>query len=154
MTSLILCPECQKAVGFPEGTHPSAQVRCPLCEKEFTLGEAIPDDVAELVIVDPGFVAAESEAAADANQSNESLGMAAGGEAASLTGATETEGAPDATDEDSEETMFFEGGVPDGTADIEGKEGDVSFDDFGFGDTADGDGTEVKDKEADEEKEK
>ncbi len=71
MSTLTFCPECEAKVGVPDGTHPSAQVRCPLCGHEFTLGESVPDDVPELIVVDPGLVETADESAAQAAEGSD-----------------------------------------------------------------------------------
>jgi len=62
MISVTLCPDCQKQVAVPDGTHETAEVQCPLCDTQFKLAEAVPDDLQSVAIIDPGEVAAEPAA--------------------------------------------------------------------------------------------
>jgi LSD1 subclass zinc finger protein len=36
------CPKCRQPVSLPSETEPAETVRCPLCQAEYPLGEAIP----------------------------------------------------------------------------------------------------------------
>jgi hypothetical protein len=42
MLAISTCPRCQKSVSIPNGIDSDAVVRCPLCNAEYRLGEAIP----------------------------------------------------------------------------------------------------------------
>jgi hypothetical protein len=66
MTSLTICPACQKPLAIPPDTHETATVQCPLCDEEFKLTDAVPDDLPMLAVIDPGtpdLAAAEGETA-------------------------------------------------------------------------------------------
>jgi hypothetical protein len=45
------CPRCQKPVSIPTGVDPTTLVRCPLCEAEYALGEALAETPPELIPV-------------------------------------------------------------------------------------------------------
>lgn len=45
MPATSTCPRCQKPVSIPTGIDSDAVVRCPLCDAEFPLGEAIPPEL-------------------------------------------------------------------------------------------------------------
>ncbi len=76
---LSTCPKCQKQVLIPSGVDGSAVVRCPLCEVEYPLAEALALAPPELIVVadvpsaaklsgTPGDPEGENEAAAVAKQ--------------------------------------------------------------------------------------
>ncbi|MEK6248291.1 MAG: hypothetical protein N2C12_08935, partial [Planctomycetales bacterium] len=67
MFSLIICPECEKKVGIPAGTHETAEVKCPGCEADFTLADLLPDDLEIVTIVDPGEGPVETPDASDSD---------------------------------------------------------------------------------------
>ena len=41
MPILSNCPKCEQPVTVPDGVDPSGQVRCPLCDAEYPLSEAM-----------------------------------------------------------------------------------------------------------------
>lgn len=45
MTSISICPRCQRPVAIPQSVDLSAEVRCPLCGEEYPLKEAIPPEL-------------------------------------------------------------------------------------------------------------
>ncbi len=131
MSMMTVCPDCKAQVGVPDGTHPTAQVRCPLCEVEFSFGESIPDDLPEVVVVDPGFAepAAEEEALAGAAKAAEEA-------SAQTVEGTETDDAAAVKTDDGadEDTKWF---VPDDGD--EPVDSGFSFDPFGDSDSSGGD---------------
>ncbi|MCE5268802.1 MAG: hypothetical protein LLG00_13055 [Planctomycetaceae bacterium] len=48
---LSTCPKCEKQVSIPPGTDASVAVRCPLCEAEYPLSEALSLLPPELIVV-------------------------------------------------------------------------------------------------------
>jgi hypothetical protein len=58
------CPNCRKQVAIPAGVDSAAEVRCPLCDAEYVLGEALALAPPELIPVR----FEENEAAAVARQ--------------------------------------------------------------------------------------
>ncbi len=69
------CPKCDKPVSIPAGVDASAAVRCPLCNAEYALGEALTPPPPELIPVglpdvQPAAVIA-GEAAAEPQQASE-----------------------------------------------------------------------------------
>ncbi|MFV2065961.1 MAG: hypothetical protein ACC645_03205 [Pirellulales bacterium] len=52
MPAVSHCPRCTALVSLPGGIDPSARVRCPLCEEEFPLREALDKAPPELIVVD------------------------------------------------------------------------------------------------------
>lgn len=145
MSTLTFCPECEAKVGVPDGTHPSAQVRCPLCEHEFTLGESVPDDVPELIVVDPGLVETADESAAQAAEGSDGEDSKPADDAA----AAEQE-AKKAGDEGEKSGADFLAGL---AAADDGASEQVSFNSFGdSGEKSDEDGeSSVATKEGKEE---
>lgn len=55
------CPKCQKQVMVPDGLGADVQVRCPLCEAEYTVGEALAMAPPALIVVSPILVAPSPE---------------------------------------------------------------------------------------------
>ena len=49
MLAISNCPRCQRLVSLPAEMDMAVRVRCPCCEAEYPLGEAIP---LELIPVD------------------------------------------------------------------------------------------------------
>ena len=45
------CPKCQKQITVPDGVGPAALVRCPLCDEQYTLGEALAIAPPALIVV-------------------------------------------------------------------------------------------------------
>jgi hypothetical protein len=138
MSTLTFCPECEAKVGVPDGTHPSAQVQCPLCEHEFTLGESVPDDVPELIIVDPSFVEADSAVSAG-SAADDATAQAAegsdGDEAGDDVAVAEKESTEASGDGEATEGGFLAGLAAGGAAD------EVAFNPFGDAEkSSDGDG--------------
>ena len=69
MPILSKCPKCQQPVTVPDGIDPAGEVRCPLCDAEYPLSEAMASAPPALIPVDavpagPGPVA-ETETPAD-----------------------------------------------------------------------------------------
>ena len=62
------CPKCDKPVSIPAGVDASAAVRCPLCNAEYALGEALtppPPELIPVVLPDvqlPGAITGETAA--------------------------------------------------------------------------------------------
>ena len=54
MTSVTICPGCQRQVLVPPDTNETALVACPLCSEEFVLSGSIPEDAPALKIVNAG----------------------------------------------------------------------------------------------------
>ena len=52
------CPKCQKQVAIPDGAEPESRVRCPLCDAEYALSEALALAPPALILID-----AEADAA-------------------------------------------------------------------------------------------
>jgi len=52
MPIISKCPKCEQAVTIPDGIDPQAAVRCPLCEVEFPLAEAMAGAPPALIPVD------------------------------------------------------------------------------------------------------
>ena len=52
MPAVVNCPKCDAQVSLPVGADPVWQVRCPLCDKEFPLAEALDQAPPELIVVD------------------------------------------------------------------------------------------------------
>ncbi len=50
------CPRCDQPVTVPDGIDPGAEVRCPLCEVVYPLGEALAEVPPALIPVDPDAV--------------------------------------------------------------------------------------------------
>ena len=62
MFAISTCPRCRRHVSLPAAWDRTARVRCPFCEAEYPLDEAIPP---ELIPVDGGQApGTENEAAA------------------------------------------------------------------------------------------
>src|SRR5258708_7012030 len=51
MSIISSCPQCAKQVTIPSGSAPSDRVRCPLCQAEYTLGEALANAPPMLILV-------------------------------------------------------------------------------------------------------
>jgi hypothetical protein len=47
------CPKCQEQVSIPFGVEAEAMVRCPMCDAEYALGEALALAPPELIVVSP-----------------------------------------------------------------------------------------------------
>jgi hypothetical protein len=145
MSLMTVCPDCKAQVGVPDGTHLTAQVRCPLCEVEFSFGESIPDDLPEVVVVDPGFVepaAEEADLTGAAKAAEEASAQTAEGTQTDADAAVKTD------DGASEETPWFtpdDGGEP--------VESGFSFDPFGDSERGDSDKDDAE-KAADKDAEK
>jgi len=54
MPAVSHCPRCHVLVSLPSGVDPSARVRCPRCDEEFPLREAIDNGPPELIVVETG----------------------------------------------------------------------------------------------------
>lgn len=50
MPSISTCPRCQKSVSIPTGIADDAVVRCPMCNAEYPLGEAIPPELIPVLV--------------------------------------------------------------------------------------------------------
>jgi hypothetical protein len=61
MPAIVSCPRCQKAVSVPAGVESAAPVRCPLCDAEYPLSEALPPELIPVAAA----AASESAWAAD-----------------------------------------------------------------------------------------
>jgi hypothetical protein len=64
MAFISSCPKCQNQVLVPDGACQDAEVKCPLCSAEYSLGEILAAAPPALIIVHPGSVAAPAAAAA------------------------------------------------------------------------------------------
>jgi hypothetical protein len=78
MPAISTCPKCQRQVSIPAGVDSAAVVRCPLCEAEYPLSEALALAPPELIPV----VAAASREAAPAWDIHHAALVAAEGEEA------------------------------------------------------------------------
>ena len=65
MPMISTCPRCQRPVSIPSNVEPAALVRCPLCEAEYALSEALALAPPELIPIAPRIsdVAAEETTA-------------------------------------------------------------------------------------------
>jgi hypothetical protein len=71
------CPKCQKPVSIPSGVDLSAAVRCPCCQAEYALNEALGPTPPELIpvgLVDAAHVEGESQP--DSELENEAAAVA------------------------------------------------------------------------------
>ena len=85
MLVISTCPKCQSQVSIPAGVDSSALVRCPLCDVEYSLSEAVPP---ALIPVAGGFFFEQAEAQDRENvegEVNEAAAVVVG--RASITGA-------------------------------------------------------------------
>ncbi|MEN6558750.1 MAG: IBR domain-containing protein [Thermoguttaceae bacterium] len=48
MPAITKCPKCQKAVTVPDGVNRASRVRCPFCQAEFPVGDALPPELIPL----------------------------------------------------------------------------------------------------------
>ena len=48
------CPKCQKPITIPDSVGPAALVRCPLCDEQYPLGEALALAPPALIVVAGG----------------------------------------------------------------------------------------------------
>ncbi len=55
------CPNCQQQVSIPPGANSAALVRCPLCDGEYPLGDALALAPPELILVEPAVASTSSE---------------------------------------------------------------------------------------------
>ncbi|NIL98838.1 MAG: hypothetical protein GTO53_12925 [Planctomycetales bacterium] len=140
MTSVTICPGCQRQVIVPAETSDTALVACPLCEEQFVLSGSIPADAPVLQIMDAGI---ESEATALEPDRGESIAteeaaqeMVTSEEAGSELEMTDSIG----TEEPAEElaTPEEEMGLGGPLSDLEPQEDEISFapDEVGEGDQA------------------
>ncbi len=53
MSAVSLCPRCHKPVSLPVGVNLAALVRCPLCDAEYELRDAIPPKLIPIAVVTP-----------------------------------------------------------------------------------------------------
>ncbi len=51
MSIISKCPKCQRAITVPDGIVPDASVRCPICEEEYPLSEALAEAPPALIPV-------------------------------------------------------------------------------------------------------
>jgi hypothetical protein len=51
---IVTCPKCHEQVMLPGGVSPNARVRCPLCQEDYLLSEAMDRLPPALQILDPG----------------------------------------------------------------------------------------------------
>lgn len=51
MSTISSCPRCQRQVSIPAGVDSQAEVRCPLCDAEYPLSEALALTPPELIPV-------------------------------------------------------------------------------------------------------
>jgi hypothetical protein len=65
MPVISACPKCQKPVSIPAGVDLTASVRCPLCQAEYPLGEALPPELIPVAAATGAPTASESAWAAD-----------------------------------------------------------------------------------------
>ena len=56
MSSISKCPKCEQQVTIPDGVAAEAEVRCPLCEAEYSLSEALAQAPPALIPVGAGAV--------------------------------------------------------------------------------------------------
>ncbi len=70
MFTISTCPRCQKQVSIPAGIDSAALVRCPLCDAEYPLSEAIPPELIPVLAatgenlfttIEPGEIRIEKE---------------------------------------------------------------------------------------------
>lgn len=50
---ILTCPKCSEPVTMPSGLRPTAQVRCPLCQEEYSLADALGKLPPALIPLDP-----------------------------------------------------------------------------------------------------
>ena len=50
--SITQCPKCDEKVTLPAGGHRDARVRCPLCQEEYVLSEALDKLPPTLILLD------------------------------------------------------------------------------------------------------
>jgi LSD1 subclass zinc finger protein len=67
MSRISSCPKCARLVTLPQGADPDAHVRCPLCDAEYRLADAMAGMPPELMIVGAAAGAAD-QAMGDAVQ--------------------------------------------------------------------------------------
>ena len=83
MPTISSCPFCQVKVAVPSGAAPADEVRCPQCQSQFSLAEALDVVLPELIVVrassirnlQPALVGTATEANGDAWHSDTSFGM-------------------------------------------------------------------------------
>src|ERR1700722_2483802 len=51
MSTFSSCPKCAKPITVPRGAEPSDMVRCPLCQAEYMLAEALANAPPELLVL-------------------------------------------------------------------------------------------------------
>lgn len=51
MAATTLCPRCSQAVSIPDVAELATEVRCPLCQAEYFLSEALPADAPALIVL-------------------------------------------------------------------------------------------------------
>jgi len=62
MPVTTLCPKCVQAVSVPENLDPAAEVRCPRCEAQYTLSEALAAEAPRLIVLSvPATAAGDGE---------------------------------------------------------------------------------------------
>ncbi|NQU19844.1 MAG: hypothetical protein HQ567_01070 [Candidatus Nealsonbacteria bacterium] len=69
MPILSNCPKCEQPVTVPDGVDPSGQVRCPLCDAEYPLSEAMASAPPALIPLDA--VPADTEPATETEPTDE-----------------------------------------------------------------------------------
>ena len=50
MPEISTCPKCQRQVSIPHGVDSAALVRCPLCDAEYSLVQALPPELIPVVV--------------------------------------------------------------------------------------------------------
>ncbi|MCE9551834.1 MAG: hypothetical protein K8T91_00435 [Planctomycetes bacterium] len=73
MAATTLCPKCSQAVAIPQPADAAMEVRCPLCQAEYVLSEALTDDAPALIVLS---VPTSSSLQPDPLQSTPSSGAA------------------------------------------------------------------------------
>ncbi|MEN6406680.1 MAG: hypothetical protein ABFC77_09425 [Thermoguttaceae bacterium] len=53
MLAISKCPKCEKAVTIPNRLDRASRVRCPCCQAEFALGDALPPELIPLEATPP-----------------------------------------------------------------------------------------------------
>ncbi len=91
MPILSNCPKCKQPVTVPDGVDPADRVRCPLCDAEYPLSEAMESAPPALIRVDAA--PAETEPPTDTEPPGEGLSPDFGDET-DYGLATETDGTP------------------------------------------------------------
>ncbi len=106
---LAACPKCQESILVPYGVSAAAQVRCPLCQEEYTLSDVLEQLPPALIVVDGEEVAALAHVGGEAASAVSAISVASQrGDSDSALRAfiTEKGGSPAVADGDGSRTAF------------------------------------------------